>query len=200
MTDMAGSAGVTVRPASAADLLHVRAILIEAIDTSPFYGTQFKAHEKRRLDDLFLRTLIAVDPWHVALSFSGQEIAGVILTVPEFGTLWSPWIYIAPAFRTQGLGLAMIRRMLRHWDNGRFHKIACYVRPENKAARAVFTRFGFAEIAHLRNHMFGEDYLLFERPLNKVTDGYDDGLWLDRGERWRVWLATLPGRFGQAPG
>jgi RimJ/RimL family protein N-acetyltransferase len=200
MTQTTAAAGVTFKPAQATDLRQVRATLAEAIDTSPFYSKRFKAHEKRRLDEVFLRTLVAVDPWHVALACSGRDIGGVILTVPEFGTLWSPWIYIAPAFRTQALGLAMIRRMLRHWDNGRFHKIACYVRPENKAARAVFARFGFSEIAHLRNHMFGEDYLLFEKPLNKVTDGYDEGLWLGRGERWRVWLATLPGRLGQPAG
>jgi hypothetical protein len=42
-------------------------MLCEAIDTSPYYSAQFKAHEKSRLGTSYLRALIAVDPWHVAI-------------------------------------------------------------------------------------------------------------------------------------
>jgi RimJ/RimL family protein N-acetyltransferase len=179
-----------LQPARPADVRRIRATLAEAIDSSPYYGERFKTQEKRRFDEGFLRTLIAVDPWHLALAYKGEAVAGLIVTIPEFGNLWSPWIYIAPAFRAQALGLTMIRAMLRHWDHGRFHKISCYVRPENRAARTVFSRFGFAETTCLQNHIFGEDFLLLERPLTKVTEGYDDGVRVSRAERLRIrWAA-----------
>jgi RimJ/RimL family protein N-acetyltransferase len=179
-----------LQPARPADVRRIRATLAEAIDSSPYYGERFKTQEKRRFDEGFLRTLIAIDPWHLALACKGEAVAGLIVTIPEFGNLWSPWIYIAPTFRAQALGLTMIRAMLRHWDHGRFHKISCYVRPENRTARTVFSRFGFAETACLMNHIFGEDFLLLERPLTKVTEGYDDGVRLSRAERLRIrWAA-----------
>lgn len=184
-----------VQPARHADLKQIRAKIAEAIDASPYYNDRFKAHEKSRLDDIFLRTLIAIDPWHIALARNGTAIAGFIITVPEFGNLWSPWVYVAPEARAKALGLSMIRYMIRHWDNGRFHKISCYVRPDNHAARAVFSRFDFVEIALLKNHVFGEDYYLLERPLNKIADGYDSGLQLNRPQRLRVRLASMHARW-----
>jgi RimJ/RimL family protein N-acetyltransferase len=185
-----------LQPARPADARRVRAVLAEAIDASPYYDARFKANEKRRLDETFLRSLIAIDPWHIALLWRDGEIAGLVLTIPEYGTLWSPWIYVAPQFRTEALGLTMIRVMLRHWDHGRFHKIACYVRPDNRVAKTVFARFGFAQVAHLKSHLFGEDYLLLERPLTKTTAGYDDGVRLSRVERWKIRWAILRGRLG----
>jgi RimJ/RimL family protein N-acetyltransferase len=180
-----------LQPARPEDVRRIRATLVEPIDSSPYYGERFKRQEKSRFDERFLRTLIAVDPWHLALARKGDAVAGLIVTIPEFGNLWSPWIYIAPAFRAQALGLTMIRTMVRHWDHGRFHKISCYVRPENTTARTVFSRFGFAETACLKNHIFGADYLLLERPLTKVTDGYDDGVRIGRAERLRIRWAAM---------
>ena len=184
----------TLQPVRPADIPKVHARLVEAIDSSPYYSDRFKAYEKRRFDRLFLRTLIAVDPWHIALAWRDGEIAGLTLTIPEHGTLWAPWIYVTPKFQSKALGLTMLRTLLRHWDNGRFHKVAFYTRPDNTAASTVFRRLGFAEIVVLKQHIFGEDYVLFERPFNKVTEGYDNGVQVSRGQRLRLKLATLLGR------
>ena len=68
-----------------------------------------------------------------------------------------------------------MRAFISHWDDGRFHKIATYTKTGNEAAEAIMGRMGFAHVATLRQHIFGEDYLLFERPLNKTMPGYDRG-------------------------
>jgi L-amino acid N-acyltransferase YncA len=120
-------------------------------------------------------------------------MVGVLITMPEFGTLWAPWVYIEPGHRAKALGLSMIRTMIKHWDHGRFHKIACHVRPENRLARLVFRRVGFAEVALLSKHAFGEDILLLERPLEKTAPGYDTGLSLTRGQRLKLALGRLSG-------
>ena len=195
MSVMAGDADLAPRPARPSDVKRVAALLAQAIDTSPFYGERFKQNEKRRLDERLLRTLIAIDPWHVALAWRDGEIAALTITIPEFGTLWSPWIYVVPGGRSQALGLSMIRFMKRHWDNGRFHKVACYVRPDNETAQKVFSHFGFERIAHLKDHLFGEDYLLYELPLTKVTEGYDNGLAVGRAMRLRIRWQEMMARF-----
>ena len=107
MSIMAGDADLAPRPARPSDVKRVAALLAQAIDTSPFYGERFKQNEKRRLDERLLRTLIAIDPWHVALAWRDGEIAAIAITLPEFGTLWSPWIYVVPGGRSQALGLSM---------------------------------------------------------------------------------------------
>jgi len=193
---MSNASTSTVRAARPRELKRVRALLAEAIDASPYYGNAFKRHEKSRFSEGYLRALLAADPWHVALAVQGPEIAGFVLTTPEYGTLWSPWVYVAPQHQTRALGILLIRFMIRHWDNGRFHKIACHVRPDNRTARAVFRHFGFAEIALLKQNTFGEDVLLLERPLNKSESGYDDGVRLGRLHLLGLRIGDLFGRSG----
>jgi len=190
---MTGAPGM-MRPAQPGDVAAVRRLIADALDESPYYGARFKAHEKARLNSALLRTLIEVDPWHVALLRDGDDINGLALTIPEFGNLWSPWAYVSPAARRRALGVAMVRSMVQHWDHGRFHKISCYVRPDNRTARAVFRRVGFVEMALLAHHIVGEDVILMERPLTKVVEGYDEGLSLGRGRRLWLRLGRLIGR------
>ncbi len=169
-------AGRTMRPATPADIKQIRALICEAIDESPFYNAQFKAHEKVRLNEDFLLALISADPWFVPVILYKGEFAGFIVSTPELGVLWAVWVYISPRFRQTAIALTSIGFLVRHWDNGRFHKISCFVRPENTRSEAVMTHFGFERTALLRNHIFGQDYLLLERPLNKTRDGYDPPL------------------------
>ena len=188
------AAGDLMRPARPRDLAAVRRLIVDAIDESPYYSAGFKEHEKARLDLALLRMLIEIDPWHVALLHDGGAISGLALTIPEFGNLWSPWVYVSRAARQKALGLTMVRTMVRHWDHGRFHKVSCYVRPDNRTARAVYKRVGFVEVALLSRHILGEDVILMERPLTKTVDDYDRGLSLTRGQRLRLRILRLLGR------
>ena len=166
-------AGRTMRPATPADIKLIRAHICEAIDESPFYNAQFKAHEKARLNEDFLLALISADPWFVPVIIYKGDFAGFIVSTPELGVLWAVWVYISPRFRQTAIALTSIGFLVRHWDNGRFHKISCFVRPENERSVAVMTHFGFERTALLRSHIFGQDYLLLERPLTKAGDSYD---------------------------
>lgn len=182
------------RGARPSEAHQVRALILSAIDEVPFYDEQFRALEKDRFTESFIRALIALDPWHVCVVAQGSDVIGIAVTIPEYGTLWSPWIYVKPQFRTSTTAVALIRSALKHWDNNRFHKISCYVRPDNKTALTIFRRFGFKQIAHLENHIFGKDFILMERPLTKVIATYDSGTRLRRIERLKIKLAMLFGR------
>ena len=69
-----------------------------------------------------------------------------------------------------------MRAFDEHFDNGRFHKAFTFVRPENEVALALLRRYGYTQTCVLKNHIFGQDYALVERPYTKVTEGYDHGL------------------------
>ncbi|RKH92550.1 hypothetical protein D7Y15_43740, partial [Corallococcus sp. AB030] len=60
-------AEMTIRAATAADIDLIHRELVDVIASSPHYNDRFKAHETARLNKNFLRTLLALDPWHIMI-------------------------------------------------------------------------------------------------------------------------------------
>ena len=171
------------------DLIHVE--LMNVIDESPHYNAEFKAWEKARLTKSYLKTLQRQDPWHVIALISEGKVGGALISGPEFGAIFRYWSWIFPAFRQTRLGMHGMRAFDEHFDNGRFHKAYTFVRPENEVARMLLRRYGYKETCLLEKHIFGQDYLLIEKPYTKVTEDYDSGANIGR-------LGLLKRRLGLA--
>jgi len=186
-------AEMTARAATPADIDLVHRELMDVIATSPYYSDRFKAHEMGRLNRNFLRTLLALDPWHVMVLCSDGEPGGVMVSGPECGALFLYWGWVFPSHRGTRLGVFAARAFNGHWDNGRFHKAYTFVRPENKVTRVLLKRHGYSETCLLEKHIFGQDYLLVEKPYTKVTEDYDSGANIGR-------LGLLKRRIGQLVG
>ena len=156
------------------DLIHIE--LMNVIDESPHYNAEFKAWEKARLTKSYLKMLQRQDPWHVIALISEGKVGGALISGPEFGAIFRYWSWIFPAFRQTRLGMHGMRAFDEHFDNGRFHKAYTFVRPENEVALALLRRYGYEQTCVLKNHIFGQDYCVMEKPYTKVTEGYDHGV------------------------
>lgn len=177
---------MNARAATAADIPLVHRELMALIDEMPYYSDRFKAHEKARLDKSFLRTLLAIDPWHILLLEMDGEIGGFLISGPDCGTIFQFWSAIFPRFRKSPLGRFGMESFISHWDNSRFHKASTWVRPDNRPALVLLRRYGYEEVAHLQQHIFGEDYLIMERQFTKATEGYDSGMQLPLGKKLMI--------------
>ncbi len=173
-----------LKPALITDIDKIHALLMEAIEDSPYYNDEFKQYEKNRLTKNYLLALHNEDPAHIMKMVDEGKTAGFMISGPELGTLWLYWSYLMPEHRKGLLAMSGMRAFIEHWDNGRFHKIATYTKDGNKAAEVIMKRAKYKHICTLENHIFGEDYHLYERPLTKVTKTYDKGL-------------NVEGRFGR---
>ncbi len=183
----------TTRAATADDLDLIHVELMNVIDESPHYNAEFKAWEKARLSKSYLKMLQRHDPWHVMALLSEGRVGGALISGPEFGAIFRYWSWIFPAFRQTRLGMHGMRAFDEHFDNGRFHKAYTFVRPENEVALALLRRYGYEQTCVLKNHIFGQDYCVMEKPYTKVTEGYDHGVGTGR-------LGRIVGRLNELLG
>jgi RimJ/RimL family protein N-acetyltransferase len=86
-----------------------------------------------------------------------------------------------------------MREFDAHWDNGRFHKAYTFVRPDNEVARMLLRRYGYKETCLLEQHIFGQDYMLIEKPYTKVSEDYDNGVNIGRLGLLKRRLSSLVG-------
>jgi RimJ/RimL family protein N-acetyltransferase len=167
-----------LRPAKAEEAEFVHAQLRAALAETFPHAPDFIAHELLRFSPAYLRALIAANPAYVFIVERPGARAGFMLSGPEQGNLVYYWGYIDPAHRKGGLALACMAQFSRHWDNGRFHKISAYTTAENRVAQLLMQRSGYRQVALLERHVFGQDLILFEKPLTKLVEGYDPGVFL----------------------
>ena len=81
-------AEMTIRAATPADIDLIHRELMDVIETSEFYSDRFKAHETGRLNKNFLRTLLALDPWHIMIMCADGVPGGAMVSGPECGAVF----------------------------------------------------------------------------------------------------------------
>lgn len=184
-------AKMNARAALFSDIDRVHAELMSLIDSMEYYNDEFRRFEKSRFNKTFLRTLLLIDPWHIMILESDDEIGGFLISGPANGTLFQFWSCVFPAFRNTPLGIFGMRSSEQHWNNSRFHKASTYCRSTNDLAIRLLKRYKYEQVAYLENHIFGQDYVIMERQYTKTTEGYDAGITLSFSNQLKLKLRAL---------
>lgn len=161
-----------IRPARQDEIEWVRDTVHRAIDESEFYNETFKQYERERMNIHFLTALWDYNPQHLFVLLKDGEKAGIMISGPDSGVIFLYWSYIMPEFRASSLAIKCQAAFVENFRKGDAHKLVTLTRTINDKAIVLLSRYGWIEVAQLNAHIFGEDYKMFELPLEKTVPGY----------------------------
>lgn len=163
-----GRPDLVVRPAERRELGRIAALLRAEIAASEIYGAAFRAHEQRRMSAAFLEEVWAIDQGCVMVGLIEGEIAAFSVCSLDNGIVWMHWGATLARFRRFGTALRASAAMVERFRGRCFSKLCTVSRIGNRRAEALLRRSGFRAACELRNHWFGEDFILWELPLDPV--------------------------------
>jgi RimJ/RimL family protein N-acetyltransferase len=143
-------AGVTVRPAREEDLDAMVDLLAAVAEEGRWIGTEAPVDRERRrrryADD------IERDNTVVLVADAGGELIGQLgLILANYGVA-DLGMLVADGWRQRGIGSTLLRAGIDWARQAGAHKIALQVWPHNRAAIALYERFGFQREGRLRRH------------------------------------------------
>lgn len=105
---------------------------------------------------------------YVAVALSGDDRAGYAETRMVAGESQIYNIAIAPDYRRQGAGEALLRHLIEVSEERGCSLVTLEVRAGNEAAMALYGKLGFREVGRRKGYYKGGDAVLMDLDLRKV--------------------------------
>lgn len=156
---------VSVRRSTDDDLPRVATLFQEVVAGIPYYNRLSKRSESEKWSLEVLRAKLRGDAYSILVAHDENEILGFAFTRFDDYLIWIEWFGVDPASRRSGVGSALVQEVVRTAPERKAHKVWCDTRSNNTPAKSTFRKNGFRELVLLKNHWYGEDYILWERPL-----------------------------------
>lgn len=173
MATVVPAPGFGIRPACEEDLLAMVDLLAAVAEEGRWIGTEAPVDREARLARFSAALTDDRSALFVAVAAAGGgEVVGQVgvelrpYDVAELGML------VAPGWRGRGVGTALLDAAIGWAREAGAHKVALQVWPHNRAARALYEKFGFVEEGVLRRH--------YRRRNGELWDAVVMGLVLDR--------------------
>ena len=120
--------------------------------------------------DEITKDVTAGDNVYVAVALADEERAGYaeIRMIASEGQIYN--IAIAPEFRREGIGEALLRHLIDKADADGCKLVTLEVRSGNEAAMELYKKLGFREVGRRKGYYAkgGEDAVLMDLDLGKV--------------------------------
>lgn len=145
------------------DAQGVSALFNQIVQALPYYNSTAKESEIKKYSADLLQSFVEQEPESVLVAKCKGELAGFCFSENDDGLVWLAWFAVHPSFRRQGVGLALLKRLEDMAREKKSHKIWCDCRTENQASRVALTKQGYVELCTVRNHWYGQDFILWEK-------------------------------------
>jgi RimJ/RimL family protein N-acetyltransferase len=162
-------AGVTVRRAREEDLDALVDLLVAVAEEGRWIATEAPVDRERRRRR-FAEDLERDDTVQLVADAGGQLVGQLGLVLARYGVA-DLGMLVADGWRRRGVGGALLRAGIDWARQAGAHKVALQVWPHNRAAIALYERFGFQHEGRLRRH--------YRRRSGELWDAIVMGLPLD---------------------
>lgn len=158
---------ITLRQATENDAAPLATAIEKLIDDIPYYNPLAKKHEIARYNAAALAFKIKEDPYAALLACNENEIAGFCISRFDDYTIWLEWFGVTEKYRGAGITKQLLQALEKTVGERACHKIWCDCRTSNQAAIHLLTTTGYTEITTIKNHWYGQDFILWEKLTSK---------------------------------
>lgn len=103
------------------------------------------------------------DPDSVLVAIQGSKIIGFCLSRYDDGLIWLAWFGVDKNYRGLGVGQKLLGALEATVRKRGGHKLWCDCRTTNTESKRLLIAAGFTPTGLLRNHWFGQDFILWDK-------------------------------------
>ena len=106
------------------------------------------------------------DPDSVLVAVQGAKIIGFCLSRYDDGLIWLAWFGVDKNYRGLGVGQKLLGALEATVRKRGGHKLWCDCRTTNTESKRLLIAAGFTPTGLLRNHWFGQDFILWDKSVS----------------------------------
>jgi ribosomal protein S18 acetylase RimI-like enzyme len=153
---------IAVSPMHADEAATVASLMRSVIEPLGYYNDRARAEELAKYTPDALRAAAEEEHFAVLVARDDDRIVGFCVSRYDDALVWLSWFGAHPDWRGRGVGRSLLASLGSTLAARNAHKVWCDTRTDNLLSQAVLSRFGFTKLAELRNHWYGQDFLLWE--------------------------------------
>lgn len=154
---------ITIGPMVDEEAEDLSAMFRQTVNRLPYYNELAKRSEIAKYTPELLRASESETPSSVLVARGRGLPVGFCFNKDDDGLVWLAWFGVHPSYRRRGIGLALLQKLEEVTRARRSHKIWCDCRTENEASKAALSIYGYVELCTVRNHWYGQDFILWEK-------------------------------------
>lgn len=142
-------------------------LMRKVIRSLPICSARERCGEAAKYTAAVIRALVKDDPDAVLVAVADGHPVGFCVSRRDDGLLLLEWYGVDAAWRANGIGRQLLERVVTTAARRGCHKLWCDSNMGNKASHSLLCGLGFQPFATVKNHWYGEDFILWERPVER---------------------------------
>jgi ribosomal protein S18 acetylase RimI-like enzyme len=157
---------ISVDKARRSELEETARLFARVLSEIPYYNSVAKEREGKKYTASDLATKLSEDPYAILVAkLPDGRIVGFCFSRLDDFTIWIDWYGVDPDSRQTGVGAAILKRTIETARERGAHKVWCDTRSTNEPSKNLLRKMGFTSLVEIKDHWYGQDFILWERPV-----------------------------------